>query len=71
MRVEDGEEAHGPQILPGGQQVLFTLATGTAERQMGSRRASSCSRLRREIGRPSSTAEAMRAISRRVISSTR
>jgi serine/threonine-protein kinase len=30
VRVEDGEEAHGPQILPGGQLVLFTLATGTA-----------------------------------------
>ena len=30
VRVEDGEEAHGPQILPGGQHVLFTLATGTA-----------------------------------------
>jgi serine/threonine-protein kinase len=30
VRVEDGEEAHGPQILPDGQHVLFTLATGTA-----------------------------------------
>ena len=30
MSVKDGEEAHGPQMLPGGQHVLFTLATGTA-----------------------------------------
>ena len=30
VRVKDGEEAHGPQLLPGGQHVLFTLATGTA-----------------------------------------
>lgn len=30
VRVEDGEQAHGPQMLPGGQHVLFTLATGTA-----------------------------------------
>jgi len=29
VRVNDGELAHGPQILPGGQGVLFTLATGT------------------------------------------
>ena len=28
--VNESEEAHGPQILPGGRQVLFTLATGTA-----------------------------------------
>ena len=28
VRVKDGEEAHGPQVLPGGQHVLFTLATG-------------------------------------------
>jgi eukaryotic-like serine/threonine-protein kinase len=30
VRVNEGEEMHGPQILPGGQHVLFTLATGTA-----------------------------------------
>jgi serine/threonine-protein kinase len=30
VRVRDGEAAQAPQILPGGQQVLFTLATGTA-----------------------------------------
>ena len=30
VRVKDGEQAHGPQILPGGETVLFTLATGTA-----------------------------------------
>ncbi len=30
VRVKDGEVAHGPQVLPGGQHVLFTLATGTA-----------------------------------------
>ena len=30
VRVKDGEEAHGPQLLPGGQHLLFTLATGTA-----------------------------------------
>ena len=30
VRVKDGEVAHGPQMLPGGQHVLFTLATGTA-----------------------------------------
>jgi eukaryotic-like serine/threonine-protein kinase len=28
--INEGEEAHGPQILPGGQHVLFTLATGAA-----------------------------------------
>ena len=28
--VKDGEQAHGPQLLPGGEAVLFTLATGTA-----------------------------------------
>jgi serine/threonine-protein kinase len=27
--VKDGELAHGPQILPGGQALLFTLASGT------------------------------------------
>ena len=30
VRVKDGEAAQAPQILPGGQHVLFTLATGTA-----------------------------------------
>ena len=30
VRVKDGEEAYGPQLLPGGQHVLFTIATGTA-----------------------------------------
>ncbi|MEO7134339.1 MAG: protein kinase, partial [Vicinamibacterales bacterium] len=30
VRVKDGEQAHGPQLLPGGQYVLFTLATGTS-----------------------------------------
>lgn len=30
VRVKDDEEAHGPQLLPSGQHVLFTLATGTA-----------------------------------------
>jgi eukaryotic-like serine/threonine-protein kinase len=30
VRVKDGEMAHGPQMLPGGLHVLFTLATGTA-----------------------------------------
>ena len=30
VAVKDGEEAHGPQLLPDGQHVLFTLATGTA-----------------------------------------
>jgi eukaryotic-like serine/threonine-protein kinase len=30
VRVKEGEEADGPQLLPGGQHVLFTLATGTA-----------------------------------------
>ncbi|MEO5897509.1 MAG: protein kinase [Vicinamibacterales bacterium] len=28
--VKDGEEAQSPQVLPGGQHVIFTLATGTA-----------------------------------------
>jgi len=27
VHVKDGELAHGPQMLPGGRQVLFTLAT--------------------------------------------
>jgi eukaryotic-like serine/threonine-protein kinase len=30
VRLNDGEVAHGPEILPGGQQLLFTLATGKA-----------------------------------------
>jgi Tol biopolymer transport system component len=30
VSVNDGEEAYGPQILPDGETVLFTLATGTA-----------------------------------------
>jgi Tol biopolymer transport system component len=29
VRVVGDEVAHGPQMLPGGQTVLFTLATGT------------------------------------------
>ena len=28
--VKNGEQAHGPQLLPGGDTVLFTLANGTA-----------------------------------------
>ena len=28
VSVKDGEAAHGPQMLPDGQAVLFTLATG-------------------------------------------
>jgi serine/threonine-protein kinase len=28
--VGAGEEAHGPQVLPGGQHLLFTIATGTS-----------------------------------------
>ena len=28
--VKEGEEVYGPDLLPGGQHVLFTLATGTA-----------------------------------------
>ena len=31
LRVKDGELAHGPQMLPGGQAVLFTLATSTGQ----------------------------------------
>jgi serine/threonine-protein kinase len=30
VAVKDDEQAYGPQILPGGETVLFTLATGTA-----------------------------------------
>ena len=30
VAVKAGEEAQGPQLLPGGDAVLFTLATGTA-----------------------------------------
>ncbi len=30
VSVKDGEMALGPQVLPGGRHVLFTLATGTA-----------------------------------------
>jgi hypothetical protein len=30
VSVKDGEMALGPHVLPGGQHVLFTLATGTA-----------------------------------------
>ena len=30
VRLNDDEVAHGPEILPGGKQLLFTLATGRA-----------------------------------------
>jgi Tol biopolymer transport system component len=30
IRVKTGEVAHGPQLLPDGQTVLFTVATSTA-----------------------------------------
>ena len=30
VRVDNGEIAHGPQMLPDGRTVLFTLATGTS-----------------------------------------
>ena len=30
MRVSDGEIAHGPQMLPDGRSVLFTVATGSS-----------------------------------------
>ena len=30
VKVNAGETAHGPQVLPGGRHVLFTLATGAA-----------------------------------------
>jgi Tol biopolymer transport system component len=30
VRVEPGEEAHGPQFLPDRDHILFTVATGTA-----------------------------------------
>jgi eukaryotic-like serine/threonine-protein kinase len=30
VRVDAGDEAHGPQLLPDGRHVLFTLAHGTA-----------------------------------------
>jgi serine/threonine-protein kinase len=33
VSVKDGERMYGPQILPGGANVLFTLATGTAADQ--------------------------------------
>ena len=29
MATEDGEQAHGPQLLPGGEWLLFTLTRGT------------------------------------------
>jgi serine/threonine-protein kinase len=29
VHVREGEVAHGPQMLPGGRHVLFTVATGT------------------------------------------
>ena len=43
VSVKDGELAHGPQVLPGGRMVLFTLATAPAP-TAGTRRRSSCSR---------------------------
>ena len=30
VSVKDGEQAYGPQMLPGGETVLFTLASGAA-----------------------------------------
>jgi eukaryotic-like serine/threonine-protein kinase len=38
VTVNDGEEAHGPQLLPGGQHVIFTLAAGTALQRWDSAR---------------------------------
>ncbi len=43
VSVKDGELAHGPQMLPGGQAVLFTLATAPAP-TAGTKRRSSCRR---------------------------
>jgi eukaryotic-like serine/threonine-protein kinase len=61
VSVNHDEVAHGPQLLPGGEQVLFTLATGDAADRWD---ALSCSRSNRENGPPSSQAEATRAMSR-------
>src|SRR5262249_33678538 len=33
VTVKTGEVAHGPQILPGGEAVLFTIAAGTTPDQ--------------------------------------
>ena len=35
VRVSDGEIAHGPQMLPDGRSVLFTVATGSGRRSVG------------------------------------
>jgi serine/threonine protein kinase/Tol biopolymer transport system component len=33
VRVAPGERAHGPQLLPGGESILFTLRTGVGSSQ--------------------------------------
>ena len=75
VRVKEDEEAHGPQLLPDGRHVLFTVA-GDLDSIDGTRRASSCSPCRRSRpcrqprSRRSSRAVPMPAICRRDTSCT-
>ena len=43
VSAKDGELMYGPQVLPGGEWLLFTLATA-ATTEAGTRHRSSCSR---------------------------
>ena len=70
VKVNEDETADSPQVLPGGEHVLFTLATGTAAID-GIRQKSSCSHSRPASDASSSRAGATAAIFRRGMSCTR
>jgi hypothetical protein len=44
IRVKSGDRAYGPQMLPGGQAVLFTLSTATNGLDAWDSGRSSCNR---------------------------
>ena len=69
VRVKDGEAAQAPQMLPGGQHVLFTLATGTAPDRWDKAHIVVQS-LKSGERKRSSKAEAMPGMSRRATSCT-
>ena len=67
IKLDAGERAYGPQFLPGGRAVLFTLGQ---EDNRGTTRRSSFNRSTMAPGTSSSTEAPMRAFSRRVTSWT-
>ena len=64
--AESADGRYGPQLLPDGRTLLFTIAkrTTAATSTGGTTRRSSCSRLRRACARHSSRVEAMGGTSR-------